>query len=286
MVARNDKLYITMDELYAHLWDAHTGGEFAILDQSLLPRSGQMVYDALEASKVTADHLILDLGCGQGNHSIGLAQEFNCRVVGVERAETNLRTANHLASLSGIDRQVLFLQGDAQKLPLASGTVDRVWCRDMLVHVPAMEQALTESARVLKPGGIMVTLVTLATDLLTETEADRLFGDLGIITRNLWTETLEAALTTAGFRVISKEVIGGERLEFIEERDGQYSRELRRLSRMQRAEEVYTTRLGKKRFNIARALYTWAIYIMIGKLSDAIYTLQVSEPPTLDEMED
>ena len=120
----------------------------------------------------------------------------------------------------------------------------------------------------------MIVLATLAGDLLSEEEATALFAPLGVIGRNLSRQTLESAFGAAGLTVREFELIGGERLEYIEEEYGFYSRELLRLSRMRRQPERYLRHLGRRRYELALALYTLSIYLLIRKLIDVVYWLE------------
>jgi ubiquinone/menaquinone biosynthesis C-methylase UbiE len=53
-------------------------------------------------------------------------------------------------------------QGDAQALPFADGSFDRVVCQMVLMFFPDRSAAVREMARVVRPGGI-VTLMAPAT---------------------------------------------------------------------------------------------------------------------------
>ena len=68
-----------------------------------------------------------------------------------------------LAQARGIDAR----QGDAQELPFADGTFDTVVAAWMLYHVPDVDRALAEFARVLVPGGALIA-VTNSADHIAE----------------------------------------------------------------------------------------------------------------------
>jgi 2-polyprenyl-3-methyl-5-hydroxy-6-metoxy-1,4-benzoquinol methylase len=46
--------------------------------------------------------------------------------------------------------------GDAARLPVQSESFDRVVCSEVIEHVPAWREVVTEAARVLKRGGLLV----------------------------------------------------------------------------------------------------------------------------------
>jgi ubiquinone/menaquinone biosynthesis C-methylase UbiE len=49
--------------------------------------------------------------------------------------------------------RVSFKLGIAEALPLADGSVDLVWCHDVLMHVAELDKAYGEFQRVLRDGG-------------------------------------------------------------------------------------------------------------------------------------
>jgi len=147
-----------------------------------------------------------------------------------------------------------FGQATIEALPLAGGAVDLVLCRDMLLHVEHLEKGLAECSRVLRPGGSMIVLATMAGAFLSQAEAPALFGVMGILPGNLVRERLEAAYRQAGLAIHEMEIIAGERLEYWEEEGAYYSRELIRLARMRRAPERCQEELGAERFQMAMAL--------------------------------
>jgi SAM-dependent methyltransferase len=144
----------------------------------------------------------------------------------------------------------------------------------MLVHVEALEKALQACARVLKPGGLMLILTSFATDLLFAGEVEEFFEPLAIVPRNLEPGTFDAALNEAGLRIEYSDNMGGEGLEHTEEQSQRYSKELLRLSRMSRRPEQLIEVLGQRQFDIARSLYYWSIFLLIGKLTNTIYLVR------------
>jgi len=63
-------------------------------------------------------------------------------------------------------------------------------------------------------------------------------------------------------------------IEFYEERDGRASRELMRIARMRRMREQLTVEWGDLRYDTVHAVYHWAIYLLLGKLSSEFYLLE------------
>jgi SAM-dependent methyltransferase len=92
--------------------------------------------------------LVVDVGCGPGNVLATLGGRPRL-IVGVDVAAVSLAMARELGYLP--------IQADAHQLPLRSGCADVVVLNAALHHCERMEQVLAEAARLVKPGGLLVT---------------------------------------------------------------------------------------------------------------------------------
>jgi ubiquinone/menaquinone biosynthesis C-methylase UbiE len=90
---------------------------------------------------------LLDLGAGPGQWSAAAANE-GARVVSFDRRIGQQLRASRRATLGSLHT----VQGDAVRLPFASGRFDVVLCNLVLPYVE-VETCLAEVARVLRPGG-------------------------------------------------------------------------------------------------------------------------------------
>lgn len=100
-----------------------------------------------------ADARVLDLGCGRADKTRALAE--NGRPAEIVALEVD--TIQHARNLEITDLPtVRFCHGGAEAIPAEDGSFDIVLMFKSLHHVPlaAMDRALTEVARVLKPGGL------------------------------------------------------------------------------------------------------------------------------------
>jgi ubiquinone/menaquinone biosynthesis C-methylase UbiE len=263
-----------MEAIYTHMWASHEGGPFAPLDESLHPRPHSMLYEVAAACGVNASSLVLDVGSGRGNHSCALAQRFGCAVVGLDVAPFHIEQGRVRAVQEGVSDRVSFMQGDIEALPFEDERFDFLWSRDMLMHVPSLPAALVECARVLKPAGYLLVYTTLATLRMEPKEAAWLYASFGLVPQSMDEGSVEAAFQVARFQMRSKEQLGSELMEWVEEHEGRASRELMRLARMLRKPEYYQELLGASRYEVALANYHWALYILLGKLSPTLYVLR------------
>ncbi len=98
---------------------------------------------------------LLDVGCGPGTITLGLAQAVAPgHVTGIDHDAPHVEAARTRAAALGI-ANVTFEVGDALRLPFEDGTFDVVFENDVFTHLSQRaEPAAAEVYRVLKPGGI------------------------------------------------------------------------------------------------------------------------------------
>jgi len=93
----------------------------------------------------------LDAGAGTGRHAIALARE-GVAVVAVDQSPDMLAVAREKAARAGLD--IDFRIGSlAGRLPAEDDQFDFLVCALTLSHIPDIEHAVRECARVVRPGG-------------------------------------------------------------------------------------------------------------------------------------
>jgi D-alanine-D-alanine ligase len=105
--------------------------------------------------KMPKDCAILDLACGQGRHSIELAQRGFTNITGLDRSHYLIRKAKSVMQQEGL--KISFKEGDARKLPFPADTFDVVMILgNSFGYFESNEDdimILKEVFRVLKPEG-------------------------------------------------------------------------------------------------------------------------------------
>ncbi len=97
---------------------------------------------------------LLDVGCGPGTITLGLAQTLSSgEVVGVDFAESQVEEAQRRAFDLGLEN-LRFLKASGDDLPFPDASFDRVFSHALFEHLPEPEKAAAEIFRVLRPGGI------------------------------------------------------------------------------------------------------------------------------------
>ena len=113
---------------------------------------------ALAGAGVGPGLTVLDVGSGTGTMTRELAALVGPagRATGVEPNPVLRALAEERAAEAG--SHAVFVDGLADALPVADGTVDVVWCERVLQHLDDPAAAVRECTRVLVPGGCAVLL--------------------------------------------------------------------------------------------------------------------------------
>jgi len=105
---------------------------------------------------------VLDAGGGLGGAARVLAAEYGCRVVVADVTEDYVRAGVHLTVRAGLGERVHHLRADALALPFAAGRFDVVWTQNSGMNIADKERLYAGFARVLQPGGLLVTQEPMA----------------------------------------------------------------------------------------------------------------------------
>jgi demethylmenaquinone methyltransferase / 2-methoxy-6-polyprenyl-1,4-benzoquinol methylase len=111
---------------------------------------------ALAASELPDQYTALDVACGTGDLALALARARpGGRVTGIDVVPGMIQRA--AVRGAGVE-SVTFGVADLTRLPFPDASVDLVTAGYALRNVPSYEVALRELARVLRPGGCLLTL--------------------------------------------------------------------------------------------------------------------------------
>ena len=145
---------------------------------------------------------VADLGAGEGTLSQLLAERAN-KVYCIDSSKSMVRLGTDLAKKKNLSNLV-YKQGDIEKVPLNSKSVDLALMSQSLHHAQHPEKALAEAYRIVKPGGQLVVL-----DLKKHQfeKARELYQDqwLGFGENDLYRMIREAGFLRAKVEIVAKE---------------------------------------------------------------------------------
>ena len=134
---------------------------------------------------------IIELGCGAARLARGLLTRWpDCTVTGLE-----VDAVQHAKNLAHPQDGLTFVAAGAQAVPFPDASFDLALMLKSLHHVPmaAMDQALEEVARVLRPGGYLYVSEPIYGGAMNELV--RLYNDEGVV-RPAAQAALDRALAT------------------------------------------------------------------------------------------
>ena len=112
---------------------------------------------------INAGDTVLDIGCGEGRHSIGLYVDKEVNAIGIDLSMEDMKTArSRIKDFSITDTNIsscVFGVGDIKSLPFKDNVHDAVICSEVLEHLDSLDNAVSEIVRVLKPGGVLAVSV-------------------------------------------------------------------------------------------------------------------------------
>jgi tocopherol O-methyltransferase len=147
---------------YRLLWGPHIHHGLWEADES--PRTAQLQLTERLATlaRISADQLLLDVGCGMGGSSIHLARTRECRAIGITLSRLQQRWARVAAQFQGVRRQTEFRCADAETVEFEPEQFDIVWSVECTEHLFDKPQFFQRAAKWLKPGGTIAICAWLS----------------------------------------------------------------------------------------------------------------------------
>lgn len=138
---------------------------------------------------------LIELGCG----AAGLGRKLLARFAGARLTGLEVDERQHAKNIAEPAERLSFLAAGAQAIPLADAQFDGALMLKSLHHVPldAMDRALEEVARVLRPGGWLYVSEPVYDGALNE--IIKLYNDEGLV-RAAAQAALDAAVASGRWR--------------------------------------------------------------------------------------
>lgn len=160
---------------------------------------------------------VLDIGSGLGGPARTLAEEYACRVTGIDLTAAFCEAAGTLSEWVGLADKTEFLQADATDLPFEDGRFDAAITLHVAMNIAAKDRLYAEARRVLKAGGIFAVY-----DILQGEGGEAIYPapwarDPALSFLATPAE-MERLLTGAGFTILEVEDSTVESLDWLETR--------------------------------------------------------------------
>ncbi len=103
---------------------------------------------------------VVDVGCGPGFDAVTLARSVgdSGRVIGIDADPEMVKQAAARVQSEGCAENVMITIGNALQLPLPDRDVDACRSERLLMHLRDPERAVSEMARITRPGGRVVCI--------------------------------------------------------------------------------------------------------------------------------
>lgn len=207
--AETQAYFDNSDNQYRTLWNPDGSKHWGYFDdlenscsyQDFLRASARLNEYMLDRSQILTNSQALEIGCGNGNVSLWLAQQTGCEAVGIDISGMHIRNAQAQAQQHP-SLKLSFKKASATYLPFPDSSFTHVWSQGTLCHICERDTALREIYRVLEKEGIFIfdDLVTPASEISEATQTQ--FYDRLLISQAFSPESYLANLTQVGFKVL------------------------------------------------------------------------------------
>lgn len=154
--------------------------------------------ELIDGGGIGAETRVLDVGCGTGNYAKALKAITGCRMSGVEPSVEMRSRATDATTWEAL------VAGRAERLPFSDGQFDLVMTTDVIHHVGDLDAYFREAARVLAPGGKIVTVTDSHADLARRQPLTSYFPETLAIEIERYPDIsiLISEMTAAGFAAV------------------------------------------------------------------------------------
>ncbi|WAW10429.1 class I SAM-dependent methyltransferase [Oxalobacter vibrioformis] len=152
---------------------------------------------------IGANTRILEVACNMGTTAIELAKRYKCHITGIDLHDASLQKATHNARIQGVSDCVRFMRANATALPFDDASFDIVINEAMLTMLDneSKRKALQEYARVLRPGGYLLTHDLIIRSADTQNSLSQLHSAINVKATPLSEHEWKALLSAQGFKV-------------------------------------------------------------------------------------
>lgn len=155
-------------------------------------------------AKITKNDVVLDVCSALGGPARFLVKKYGCSVVGLDATQHMINEAIKRTKTESYANLITYKLGNALDMPFKAASFDVVWGQDAWCYVTDKERLISETNRVLKPGGKIAFTDWLQVGNIDEEQWTHLNSFMAFP----YIETLDGyieILEDVGFEILSKE---------------------------------------------------------------------------------
>ena len=180
-------------------------------------RGREATLQLAEQMKLSKNACVLDIGSGLGGPARTLAEEYGCRVIGIDLTNVFCEVAGIMSNWVNLTERTEFQQGDATNQPFSDNQFDAAMTIHVAMNIAAKDKMYEQARRVLKPGGRFVVY-----DILQGEGGEVFFQTPWArdpsISHLATPDEMKKLLSDAGFRVLDVHDSTDESLGWLEAR--------------------------------------------------------------------
>jgi ubiquinone/menaquinone biosynthesis C-methylase UbiE len=200
-------------------------------------RGRKATLELAEQMNLSKSAYVLDIGSGLGGPARTLAEEYGCRVIGIDLTSVFCEVAGIMSNWVNLAERTGFQQGDATNPPFPDNQFDAAMTIHVAMNIAAKDKMYEQARRVLKPGGVFAVYDILQGEggeafypapwaqdpsishLATPEEMKKLLSDAGFRILNVhdstdeslgWLEARTSSLAQLGTSPITTQVLFGD----------------------------------------------------------------------------
>jgi ubiquinone/menaquinone biosynthesis C-methylase UbiE len=181
--------------------DQLTTADLGTIDEFHI-RGRAATLELAKAMRLNRGSHVLDVGSGLGGPARTIAEEFGCRVTGVDLTQEFCDAANAMTGWVRLADRVECRQGDATALPFGDRQFDAAVTIHAAMNIPAKDRMYAEVHRVIRPKGIFAVY-----DIVQGEGGEVLFpvpwAREPSISHLATPKRMESLLANAGFKILA-----------------------------------------------------------------------------------
>nr|QUF61543.1 methyltransferase [Pyrenophora dematioidea] len=162
----------------------------------------RMTLEVLNRLRPSPGQHILDVGCGTGKTAASIATTHDVSITGITVSNHQIEVARKTYEALVETGKLNFQYADAMQLPLANASFDGAYAIESIVHMNDRRAALSNIARVLRPGSRLSIADLVLDDGCPDPDAIANWHELFQVPALISADKLKELLTETGFRVL------------------------------------------------------------------------------------